>query len=135
MRKSSWPVATSDADFAPYLAGRPTASTEMFWRFVDMARNAGPATFELQHGPVVLCGTRRIFASVRVRDDGLAGNLQLMRRIDDRRIVRVSHQTKSLINHVYRVRSLSDLDAEFAEWLAEAHDVGDGGHLARPAPA
>jgi len=38
------------------------------------------------------------------------------------------------INHVYRVRSLSDLDAEFGEWLAEAHDVGDGGHLARPAP-
>jgi hypothetical protein len=30
--------------------------------------------------------------------------------------------------------SLSDLDAEFGEWLAEAHDVGDGGHLARPAP-
>jgi hypothetical protein len=38
------------------------------------------------------------------------------------------------INHVYRVRSLSDLDAEFGEWLAEAHDVGDGGHLAHPAP-
>ena len=86
------------------------------------------------HGPVVLCGTRRIFASVRVRDDGLAGNLQLMRRIDDRRILRVSHQTKSLINHVYWVMSLSDLDAEFGEWLAEAHDVGDGGHLAHPAP-
>jgi hypothetical protein len=60
------------------------------------------------HGPVVLCGTRRILL--------------------------VSHQTKSLVNHVYRVRSLSDLDAEFGEWLAEAHDVGDGGHLARLAP-
>jgi hypothetical protein len=68
MRKSRWPVASCEADFAPYLVGAPEASVAMFRRFVDLARAAGAVTFELQNGPVVLCGSRRIFASVRVVD-------------------------------------------------------------------
>lgn len=66
MRGNRWPVASSDADFAPYLAGRPQASVAMFGRFIDLARAAGPVIFELQNGRVVLRGTRRIFASVRI---------------------------------------------------------------------
>ena len=131
MRRSKWPTAASDDDFAPYLAGRPSTSADMFWRFVELARAAGQVTFELQTGPVVLCGTRRIFASVRVTDGGLAGLVNLPRRLADRRIVRAEELTKRLVMNRYRISALADLDAEFAGWLAEAREVGDGVHLGR----
>ena len=75
MSKNRWPVASTDADFAPYLDGRPEASVAMFGRFIELARAAGPVVFELQNGPVVLRGTRRIFASVRIVNAGLAGHV------------------------------------------------------------
>jgi hypothetical protein len=77
----AWPVATCNGDFDPNLTGKPVVSVQMVHRFVDMARASGPVTFELQHRIIVLRGTRRIFASVRVLDDGLGGHLNLTRRI------------------------------------------------------
>ena len=124
-----WPVASRDSDFDPYLAGMPEASVQMFRRFVDMARTPGLVTFELQNGPIVLRGSRRIFASVRVLDKGLRGHLNLMRRVNDPRLGKVEAFTKSLIYHGYLVASISDLDEEFQRWLDEAHSVGDGAHL------
>jgi Domain of unknown function (DUF5655) len=129
-RKSRWPAASSDADFAPYLAGKPDTSVELFWRFVELARTPGPVTFELQNGIIVLCGTKRIFASVRVLDNGLGGGLNLTRRLTDRRVRKAGNLTQSVISHRYFVSSMSDLDEEFARWLAEARAVGDGAHLA-----
>ena len=134
MRESRWPVASSDADFVPYLAGKPEASVALFGRFISLARAAGPLTFELQNGLVVLCGTRRIFASVRVVDAGLAGGLNLMRPLSDRRIRKTEQFTKRLVLNAYRVTSMSDLDDRFGQWLAEARAIGDGAHLSRAAP-
>ena len=131
MRESRWPVAVSDADFAPYLAGQPEPSIALFGRFIGLARAAGPVTFELQNGLVVLCGTRRIFASVRVTGSGLAGGINLMRQVSDRRIGKSGKLTGSLVAHAYLVSSLSDLDDTFGQWLAEARAVGDGAHLSR----
>jgi hypothetical protein len=130
MGKSPWPTASRDDDFVPYLAGRPDASVALFWRFIALARAAGTATHELQNGPIVLRGTRRIFASVRVRDDGIAGHLVLLRLIMDRRIRKAEKLTKTLTYHAYLVTGLSDLDDEFAGWLSEARAVGEGAHLA-----
>jgi hypothetical protein len=134
MRKSRWPAATSDADFAPYLAGAPEPSVIMFRRFIDLARAAGPVTFELQDGPVVLCGTRRIFAGVHVGDHGLAGRINLTRRLTDRRITKSERLTSTLISNLFLVTSLSELDETFAQWLREGRDVGDGAHLSREIP-
>ena len=129
MRHSRWPVAAGDQDFAPYLTGRPDGSVQMFWRFIELARASGPLTFELQNGPVVLCGTRRIFASVRVTASGLRGHLNLTRHLADRRITDAHDATKSLVFHRYVIRCIADLDGEFGQWLAQARDVGDGAHL------
>lgn len=123
---SRWPAASSDADFAPYLEGRPAAVAEMFWRFAELARDAGPVTFELQNGPVILRGTRRIFASARPMDRGLAGHLNLLRHLDDRRVRKVEPLTKTIFFHRYWLTELSDLDEEFGQWLREAHAVGAG---------
>jgi hypothetical protein len=124
-----WPVAASDDDFAPYLTGMPAASVAMFGRFIDLARDAGPVIFELQNGLVVLRGTRRIFASVHVTESGLAGGINLARRLSDRRIRKAGPLTKTLIGHGYLVTSLADLDDTFGQWLAEARTIGDGAHL------
>lgn len=126
-----WPVASHDSDFDPYLAGVPAASARMFRQFVAMARASGPVIFELQDGPVVLRGTRRIFAGVRVLDRGLAGRLNMVRHIEDPRLVRAEANAKSLVSYHFSVTALADLDGEFQQWLDEAHAVGDGAHHLR----
>jgi hypothetical protein len=96
-----------------------------------MARASGPVIFELQNGPIVLRGTRRIFAGVRVLDHGLQGRLNLMRRVENPRLIKVEANAKSLVSYRYSLTSISDLDDEFQRWLDEAHAVGDGAHLSR----
>ena len=129
MRDGRWKVASGDADFAPYLTGQPAASAEMFLRFVEMARACGPVIFELQNGRVVLRGSRRIFASVRARKQGLDGHINLARSVADRRFRKVEMFTKRLYFHRYGVTSMDDLDEEFGRWLCEARAIGDGSHL------
>jgi hypothetical protein len=124
-----WPVACRDSDFDSYLVGRPDASVQMFRRFVEMARVSGPAVYELQNGPIVLRGTRRIFASARVLDAGLGGHLILMRQVNDPRIRKTEAFSRTLVYHSYLVTSAAQLDDEFQRWLDEAHSVGDGAHL------
>lgn len=131
MRTSRWPVASSDADFSPYLDGMPETSAELFWRFVELARAPGPVTFELQNKVIVLSGARRIFASVHVLRGGLGGHLNLTRRLADRRIGKTENLTSDVVFHRYLVSSMSDLDEEFGQWLAEARAVGNGAHPAR----
>ncbi len=121
-----WPEARSDADFAPLLAGKPDDSVAMFWRFIDLARAAGPAVFELQRDRVVLRGTRRIFGSARPVARGLAGHLNLPRQISDRRFGKTENLTQRLVFHRFLLTSLADLDDDFASWLAESRDAGDG---------
>jgi hypothetical protein len=128
-----WPVASHDGDFDSYLAGMPETSVRMFRRFVDMARASGPMIFELQNGVIVLRGTRRIFAGVRVLDRGLAGRLNLMRHVEDPRLVKADANAKTVVSYHYLLTSISDLDDEFRRWLEEAHRVGDGAHLLRQA--
>jgi len=132
MTESKWPVAVDDADFDPYLEARPESSRDLFWRFVALARACGPVIFELQKGPIVLRGTRRIFAGVKVTADGLHGHINLARELSDRRILKAEAFTKRLYFHCYPVTALDDLDEEFAHWLCEARDVGDGLYLSSP---
>jgi hypothetical protein len=128
MRSSRWKSASSDADFGPYLAGMPQTSVVLFRRFIDLARACGLVTFELQPDRIVLCGSRRIFASVQITETGIRGRLNLPRRLTDPRIGGVEPLTKRLYLHRYAITTASDLDQEFGTWLCEALAVGDGAH-------
>ncbi|MGI8870577.1 MAG: hypothetical protein ACR2F6_17445 [Mycobacteriales bacterium] len=128
MRQSRWPVAISDDDFAPYLTGLPLATIELFDAYVAIARQTGSLTFELQNGPIVLVGSRRVFAAVTPGADGLRGHLVLTRRESDRGF-RVEPLTKELFMHSFTITSSRQLDAGFAALIDEAHEVGDGAHL------
>jgi hypothetical protein len=126
-----WPVASSDEDFAEFLSGAPPAAALMFWRFIGLARDCGAVTFELQRSRVVLRGSKRIFASVRVSARGLAGHVNLARRIPPGGLIRkVEPLTRTLYLHAFAVSAIDDLDAAFALLLCEARDVGDGRSMA-----
>ena len=126
MRTTRWKAAKDDADFAPYLAGVPAQSDDLFHRFVSMARACGQVTFELQRGRIVLCGSRRIFASVKPNARGLSVHLNLLEQLTDPRVVRVDPLTKRIWFHTYRVRSTTDLDDDFRRWLCAGRAVGEG---------
>jgi hypothetical protein len=131
MPGSRWPVARSDDDFAVYLTGMPQHSVDLFWQFIALARACGPVTFELQRPGTVLRGTRRIFASAGVTTSGLRGHVVLARQLAaDKRIRKISPVTSRLTGHWYTIRDDGDLDQEFADWLGEARQIGDGAHLA-----
>lgn len=98
-----------DAGEWSYWRALPAASVALFWRFAEMARAGRPVTFELQDERIVLCGTRRIFSSARVREHGLEGHINLARRVTDRRIRKVDTLTKRLYFHRYHVDAISDL--------------------------
>src|SRR5690242_10716145 len=100
----------------------------MFCRFIKLVRQCGPVTFELQHGLIILRGSRRIFGGVSVSGTGLGGHLNLTREVKDRRIRKAEPLTKSVVFHKYEVSSMAGLDDEFASWLCEARSVGDGSY-------
>lgn len=69
------------------------------------------------------------FAAVSFRRDGLNGHVVLARRLENPRFTRI--ETISPRNHVhsFKLRSLSELDAELLTWLREAYRVGKQLHL------
>jgi hypothetical protein len=112
----------------------PQESIRLFWRFIALARACGPATFELQRPGIVLCGTRRIFASVAIDTNGIHGHIVLPRPLPmNGHIRKVAPLTKRLFGNWYAISSDSGLTEVFASWLCEARDIGDGGHLGREA--
>jgi hypothetical protein len=60
-----WPAASGDGDFAGYLADRPAASIELFWRFVELACGCGPAELDSKFA--------RWLSEAREVGDGVAG--------------------------------------------------------------
>jgi hypothetical protein len=122
-----WPVAMRDEDFEGQLVGVPPETAQLFWRFIKLARACGEVTFEIQRSRVVLRGSKRIFASVQVRGVGLAGHINLARKLPVRGLIRKSEPlTKKIYFHAFTVTSSGDLDEKFGQLLCEAHAVGDG---------
>lgn len=88
-------------------------------------------------------GRHNCAASPRVKVNSAAGHLDrreppyldLQRRVDDPRITRSSPYTGRLYVHQFRIRAPGELDDEFAGWIHEAYQVGNGAHLGpRPHP-
>jgi hypothetical protein len=76
-------------------------------------------------------GSRRGFAGAKPRAQSLDGYLDLQRRVEDPRIRRAAPCTKRLVVHQFRVSAPEQLDEEFAGWVREAYQVGQGGQSGR----
>jgi hypothetical protein len=117
---------------ARHLAGRPAPVIALYHRFIELAEACGPFTYAVSKTAITLKGTRRGFAGAVLATGQLRGYLDLQRQVTDPRIGRSDPYTKRLFVHHFRIAGPEELDAEFAGWLAEAYEVGQGAHLSRP---
>lgn len=115
-----------------HLHGRPDEIVALYHRFIELAEACGPFTYSVAKTAITLKGTRRGFAGTSLRDKALGGYLDLQRRVEDARIVRSAPYTKRLFVHHFRVSALDQLDDDFAGWLREAYQVGQGMHIGPP---
>ena len=123
MDASAWTVQD-------HLRDKPPAVVALYRRFVELVQACGPFDYAVSKTAITFKGSRRGFAGAKPRADGLDGYLDLQRRVEDPRIRRASPYTKRLLVHQFRISAPEQLDEEFAGWVREAYQVGQGGHLA-----
>jgi hypothetical protein len=97
--------------------------------FVELVDSCGPVEVSVAKTAITFKGSRRGFAGAKTKNHWLDGYLDLQRQLKDPRIRRASPYTKRLFVHQFRVTALDQLDEEFAGWLREAYEVGEGRHL------
>ena len=118
-----------------HLRGKPEQVVRFYDRFLELVEACGPFTYSVTKTAISLKGSRRGFAGLKPRHASLDGYLDLQRQVEDPRIRRSSLYTKRLFVHHFRIVGRSELDAEFAEWVAEAYAVGAGAHISSPTKA
>ena len=118
-----------------HLRDKPEQVVRLYDRFIELVEACGPFTYSVTKTAISLKGSRRGFAGLTPRHASLDGYLDLQRRVEDPRIRRSSPYTKRLLVHHFRIPGPSELDAEFAEWVAEAYAVGAGAHMSSPTRA
>jgi Domain of unknown function (DUF5655) len=115
-----------------HLRDKPPAVVALYRRFVELVQACGPFDYAVSKTAITFKGSRRGFAGAKPKAHSLDGYLDLQRRVEDPRIRRASPYTKRLVVHQFRVSAPEQLDEEFAGWVREAYQVGQGGHLAPP---
>jgi hypothetical protein len=118
-------------DLETHFEGKPPEIRAIFDAVVKAVRRCGPVSV-LPEKSRIAFQVRMSFAQVTPRMKWVDGHVVLARRMERPRIRRID--TISPRNHVHHFRlfSVSDVDAEFQEWLAEAYDVGQQLHLSAP---
>ena len=113
---------------AHHFRGKPPAIRALFDKVVGAIQAVGPVRI-LPEKTRIAFQVRMSFAQVTPRRGWLDGHVVLARRFEHPRFRRI--QTFSPRNHVheFRLTAMSDIDADFRAWLAEAYRVGDQQHL------
>ena len=114
---------------AAHLRGCDPAVIRLYERFVELVRACGAFEVAVSKTAISFKGTRRGFAGAKPKKRWLDGYLDLQRQLTDPRIRSASPYTKRLFVHQFRVTALDQLDEDFAGWVREAYDVGQGLHL------
>ena len=117
-------------DLEAHFAGKPPEIRALFDAVVAAIRDIGPVEI-LPEKTRIAFHVRMSFAQVTPRMAWLDGHVVLARRLDSPRFRSV--QTFSPRNHLhaFRIERLTDIDAEFRAWMAEAYTVGQQQHLAK----
>jgi hypothetical protein len=109
-----------------HLEGAYERSLDLFRRFVGIVEAGGEYELAPTKRQIGLRGARRIFAGVRLTEQGLEGYLDLPRHVESPRLRHVSPYTKKLSVHHCVLERPEQLDDEFAERIRESHAVGRG---------
>jgi hypothetical protein len=116
-----------------HLRAKPPAVIALYHRFVELVEACGPFERSVSKTAITFKGSRRGFAGAKPTSRSLDGYLDLQRHVEDLRIRTAAPYTKRLFVHQFRVTAADQLDDEFAGWVREAYEVGQGGHLEGPA--
>jgi hypothetical protein len=117
-------------DLDRHFARSSHAVRAAFDRVLAAVSGLGPVTVLPEKTRIAL-QVRMSFAAFVPRRHWLGGHLVLARRIGSPRFLRVDTYSPRNVVHTFRLTSPTDVDEEFAAWLAEAYQVGAGGHLGR----
>jgi hypothetical protein len=112
-----------------HLRSKPPATVELYRRFVELVEACGPFDYAVSRTAITFKGSRRGFAGAKPTARALDGYLDLQRRVEDPRIRRAAPYTKRLFVHQFRISAPDEMDDEFAGWVREAYQVGQGAHL------
>ncbi|WP_168211449.1 SRPBCC family protein [Actinosynnema sp. ALI-1.44] len=116
----------TEALLANHLRGRSAEAVALFDRFVELVERAGSFTFVVSPTTVGFKGSRRAFAGVQIKDDMLKIFLDLRFELRDARVRGVKPHSGSLYAHEFLVAEPGELGDEFAAWVDEAFEVGEG---------
>lgn len=112
-----------------HLAGRDAEIVALYRQFVGLIEDCGSFEYVIGKQAITFKGTRRLFAGVIPKAKALDGFLVLQYTLHDARIRRPRRITDRLYNNYFRVTAPEQLDEEFAGWVFEAFEVGQGAHL------
>jgi Domain of unknown function (DUF5655) len=124
-------VDPSEWTVEDHLRDKPPAVVALYRRFVELVEACGPFDYAVSKTAITFKGSRRGFAGAKPRQQTLDGYLDLQRLVEDPRIRSAGPYTKRLFVHQFRISAPEQLDEEFAGWVREAYQVGQGGHLTR----
>ena len=105
-----------------------------FDRALDVVAGLGPVTVLAEKTRIAL-HVRMSFAAFMPRREWLNGHLVLARQVDSPRFHKIETYSPRNVLHAFRLHSPTEVDEEFAGWLAEAYRVGQQRHLRRAGPA
>lgn len=74
---------------------------------------------------------RMSFAQLTPKRNWIDGHVVLARRLEHPRFTRIETFSPRNHLHAFRLRQLSDIDADFRAWMDEAYQVGRQDHLLR----
>ena len=124
MESKSWTVKD-------HLREKPVSVVQLYEKFVRLVEACGPVVYSVSKTAITFKGMRRGFAGAKPTNRSLDGYLDLQRRVKDSRIRRAEPYTRTLFVHHFRVTNPEQLDDQFAGWVREAYEVGQGRHLER----
>lgn len=118
------------ASLEAHFAGKPPEIRAIFDRIVELAERSGPVNVLPERTRVAL-QARISFAALQPRRAWVDGHVVLARRRESRRFRRIETFSPRNHLHAFRISALEEVDAEVADWLAEAYEVGMQRHLGR----
>jgi Domain of unknown function (DUF5655) len=115
------------ADLDRHFTGAEPVVREIFDRIVAVVSGLGPVEILPEKTRIAL-HVRMSFAAFVPRRRWLDGHLILARQLDSVRFHRVETYSPRNVLHGFRLTAPSQVDEEFAGWLAEAYRVGRQDH-------
>jgi len=114
-------------DLDGHFAGKQPHVRATFDRVLAEVQRLGPVTVLPEKTRIAL-HVRMSFAAFVPRIRWLDGHLVLARTVHSGRFRRVEVYSPRNVLHAFRLTGPSDVDNEFAGWLAEAYRVGEQRH-------